>query len=186
MSLNLYDELRELVGKGGTPVTGPDQVCKQMIRHWCEAMEDANPLYSDEDFARKSRYGNIISPPAMVQAWSFEPVWPDGQEKRYRYPDKSHRTEQTDPAGVAFDKLSEAGFSATVDVDTTLEFAKPLYPGDTVTVQTKLVNLTPEKKTRLGSGHFMTYSFTYTNQKEEPVCYQTLTIFKFKPDIGIG
>src|SRR4030042_2244953 len=146
MSVNLYDQLRERVGKVGTPVTGPDQVCRQMIRHWCEAMEDANPLYTDEDFARKSRYGSIISPPAMVQTWSFERRWPDGQETRYRHPEKSHKTEQIDPAGVSFNKLSEAGFSATVDVDTTLEFVKPLYPGDTVTVQIKLASLTPEKK----------------------------------------
>jgi len=181
MSANLYDELKSLVGKEGAPTTGPDAVCRQMIRHWCEAMEDANPLYTDESFAKKSGFQNIVSPPAMTPTWSWGPVWPNGQETRYRWPEKLPRQEQADPAGAAFDQLNEAGFVGTVDLDSTMEFIRPLYPGYRVTARTKLANVTAEKKTRLGNGYFLTYSITYTNQDGDPVCYQTLTIFKFKP-----
>ena len=181
MNANLYDELKTLVGKEGAPTIGPDPVCRQMIRHWCEAMEDANPLYTDESFATKSGFQNIVSPPAMTPTWSWGPVWPDGQETRYRLPEKLPRQDQVDPAGAAFDQLNEAGFVGTVDLESTMEFIRPLYPGDRVTARTKLANVTAEKKTRLGNGYFLTYSTTYTNQEGDPICYQTLAIFKFKP-----
>ena len=42
------------------------------IRHWCEVMRDANPLYTDEEYASKSRYGGIVAPPTMVQTWSLD------------------------------------------------------------------------------------------------------------------
>ncbi len=176
-----YEELKAMIGQEGPPVTGADQVSKQMIRHWCEAVEDANPLYTDEDFAKKSCYSSIISPPAMVQTWSYGPVWPDGQEMRYRHPEKLPEREQIDPVEATFNKLGEAGFWGAVDIDTTLEFIRPLFPGDRVTVRSMLVNVTEEKKTRLGNGHFMTFAFSYSNQKGEPVCNQTMTIYRFKP-----
>src|SRR5690606_41716487 len=33
---------------------------------------DANPVYTDEAFAKASSKGSIIAPPAMLQAWSLE------------------------------------------------------------------------------------------------------------------
>jgi len=182
MDTSLDDELKNLIGQDGPAVIGADMVSKQMIRHWCEAVEDANPLYTDEDYAGKSRYGGIISPPAMVQTWSYGPVWPDGQEMRYRHPERVPRKEQIDPVEEAFNKLGEAGFLGAVDIDSTLEFIRPLFPGDRVTVRSKLVNVTEEKKTRLGNGYFMTFVFNYSNQNGEPVCNQTMTIFRFKPE----
>jgi acyl dehydratase len=174
------DDLKPLIGKESPPLTGPDKVSKQMIRHWCEAVEDTNPLYTDEEYAKKSRYGSIISPPAMVQTWSYGPVWPDGQEMRYRHPERLPQQEQFDPVEEAFNKLGEAGFLGAVDIDTTLEFIRPLFQGDRVSVRSKLLNVTEKKKTRLGNGYFMTFAFSYSNQKGEPVCNQTMTIFRFK------
>ena len=182
MDTLLDDELKALIGQNGPLVIGADAVSKQMIRHWCEAVEDANPLYTDEAYAGKSRYGRVISPPAMVQTWSYGPVWPDGQEMRYRYPEKLPKKEQIDPVEEAFNKLGEAGFLAAVDIDSTLEFFRPLFPGDRVAVNSRLVNVTGKKKTRLGTGYFMTFVFSYSNQKGEPVCDQTMTIFRFKPE----
>ncbi len=62
MSTAGYEEVKALIGMEGPPVTGPDEVSKQMIRHWCEAVEDANPLYSDEGYVGKSKYCGIILP----------------------------------------------------------------------------------------------------------------------------
>jgi acyl dehydratase len=152
-----------------------------MIRHWCEAVEDANPLYTDEAYARKSKYKGIISPPAMVQTWAQAPLWPDGQELRYRHPEKTPKKQQPDPVEKAFNNLGEAGFLGAVDIDSTLEFVRPLFLGDRVTVRSELVSVTEEKKTRLGRGHFMSFAFRYSNQKGERICSQTMTIFRFKP-----
>lgn len=41
---------------------GKDAVNKPMIRHWCEAMGDANPAYTGPD---------AVAPPTMLQAWTM-------------------------------------------------------------------------------------------------------------------
>lgn len=181
MSAAVYEEVKALIGKEGPPVTGPDEVSKQMIRHWCEAVEDANPLYTDEEYAGKSKYRGIISPPAMVETWTHAPVWPDGQEMHYRHPERVPKKELVDPVEECFNKLGEAGFFGAVDIDSTMEFVLPLFLGDVVTRRSELVSVTEEKKTRLGRGHFMSFAFHYSNQKSELVCNQTMTVFRFKP-----
>src|SRR5690606_41698615 len=43
-------------GRGRDPVNAP------MIRHWCEAMGDANPAYTGPD---------AVAPPTMLQVWTM-------------------------------------------------------------------------------------------------------------------
>ena len=178
---SVYEDIQALFGKESQPETGVDDVSKEMIRHWCEAMEDGNPLYTDEGYAQKSKHGGIISPPQMVQAWSFGPLWPNGQEIEYRHPELLPKKEKLAPYEMAMRRLDQAGFTAVVVTRTTLEFHRPLFPGDRVTRRIKVADITPEKKTGLGSGHFLTMSFIYTNQKGELICNQSLTVLKFKP-----
>ena len=40
-----------------------------MIRHWCEAMGDTNPIYLDDAAARAAGRPGIVAPPTMLQAW---------------------------------------------------------------------------------------------------------------------
>ena len=83
-----------LVGKpvgSGQPSVAPDPVNQPMIRHWAAAFEDANPVYTDPEFAAASRFGGIVAPPLMLQTWTMAtpqitgiaerggaPVEPDG------------------------------------------------------------------------------------------------------------
>jgi hypothetical protein len=46
-----------------------------MIHLWNEMVQDDNPLYCDRDFARSRGYPDIVAPPAMLLAWTFEPTW---------------------------------------------------------------------------------------------------------------
>lgn len=41
---------------------------KDAIRHWAQGTGDRNPLYTDEAYARGSRWSGIIAPPGIVQA----------------------------------------------------------------------------------------------------------------------
>jgi len=61
MSQEVYEKLLAMVGEEAGPFEAPNAVNEAMIRHWCEAMEDGNPLYSDEEYAKKSKYGGIIA-----------------------------------------------------------------------------------------------------------------------------
>jgi acyl dehydratase len=178
---DLYEELQALVGKEGPSVIGVDKVCKQMIRHWSEAMENANPMYTDEEYARKSKYGSIIAPPMMVLAFAQFPLWPDGQDMLYRHPEKLHGKKTLAPYEVAMQKLDEVGFTGMFVVGCAQEFIQPLFPGDQVIKTSKLLSVTEEKKTSAGNGHFLSVLFSYSNQKGELICNETYNILRFKP-----
>jgi acyl dehydratase len=167
MSQDVYEKVLAMVGQEAGPFEAPDEVNKPMIRHWCEAMQDGNPLYSDEEYAKQSRHGGVVAPPQMVQAFAMPPLWP--------------RREVNDPQGNAVMMMIEAGFSGVVATTTSQEYFKPLRLGDRLSHTIKFVSISPEKATRLGTGHFLTSEYTYRNQNGEVVCVQPFTVLMFKP-----
>lgn len=166
MSSGVYEELKAMIGQDQPQMVATDEVCKQMIRHWCEAMEDANPLYTDEDYARRSKYGSIIAPPPMIWAWVIPPLWPpQGRPKVWE---------------DVFQACAKGGFDQVLDTDVEMDFYRPLFPGDRVSAETKVYDVTAEKQTYLGRGHFVTTESTYTNQKKELVCVQRVTLLIYR------
>jgi hypothetical protein len=51
--MSVEEEIKKLYGIESPPIVGVDAVSKEMIRHWCEAMEDENPLHQDEEYAKR-------------------------------------------------------------------------------------------------------------------------------------
>lgn len=170
-----------MVGLEGPKQEGPDEVCKQMIRHWCEAMEDANPLYTQEEYARKSKYGSIIAPPPMAQAFVNAPLWPDGQSERLRPTKPRPPGELRDPRDVLADIVIKQGYTGVALSQSTSEFLRPVFPGDRLSMVRKFVAISPSKTTRLGTGYFFTFKRPISNQTGEMVVRQTEVVFRFKP-----
>jgi len=163
-----YEKAAAMVGEESPLEVCKDEVTRAMIRHWCEAMEDANPLYGDAAYAGKSRYGGIIAPPQMVQAFSTPPLWPKKEGR-------------PDPFAKAVAIMREGGYFGIVATTTTQEYHRPMRPGDHLRFQVKLAGVSPEKTTRIGTGHFLTAEYTYLNQSQELVCAQSFTVLTFKP-----
>jgi hypothetical protein len=78
--------------------------------------------------------------------------------------------------------MKDAGYFGIVATTTSYEFFKPMLLGDRISIKKKLANISPEKKTRVGTGHFLTAEYIYTNQKGEPICVQSFTVLTFKPE----
>ena len=64
-------ELQAMVGLTGTPKLARDPVNQPTIRTWCDAMSEANPLFTDPDAAAAGPYGGIVAPPAMLNVWTM-------------------------------------------------------------------------------------------------------------------
>lgn len=167
MSQEFYEELKALVGEEGEWRTALDEVCKPMIRHWCAAMQDGNPLYTNDEYAKQSKYGSIIAPPTMMLTWPMPPLWPPREEPPH-------------PFERFLEKLDKAGFLGILVTNVSQKYLGPLFPGDRVTYTYKVADVSPEKKTALGPGHFVTASFVFKNQKGETVGTQSFTVLKYK------
>ena len=159
-------ELRQYIGRVSGFVAGPDEVNKAMIRHWCEMVEDANPLYTDEEYAGNSEYGGIISPPAMQTTWVYPRWWPPA-------------TMPLDVGPAQLDlPLEDAPVPAVISL--TEEYFLPIRPGDRIRYQTRLDNISPLKKTRIGAGYFITTTNHYYNQRDELVGTSQYVLFRYR------
>jgi uncharacterized protein len=168
MSSAVYEEVSAMVGQEAPISEGIDEVNAAMIRHWCEAMEDGNPLYTDKVYAEEGEYGTLIAPPQMVMSFCMAPIWPPQEEV-------------PNPFNKAVEKMADAGLFGVVATKTSYEFFAPMKVGDRISIIRKLASVSPEKKTRVGTGHFVTAEQVYSNQNNETVAVQMFTVLTFKP-----
>lgn len=141
-------EIKALIGK---EVVFPDceEIEKGMIRRFATAIGDPNPLYHDEEFAKRSRYGGIIAPPTFL----FEIFF-------------STRTElREDGTPVEFLTLPPP-FDRSVRGGNEYEFLQPVRPGDRITCRWKVADIY-EKEGKRGKLLFVIREATFTNHRGE-------------------
>ncbi len=169
----LVARMRALVGERSPTTIARDPVNQPMIRHWCDAMGDENPNYVDPAVAATSPFGQIVAPPAMLNAWGMPGL-------KGRDPEAV----RVDPAGKVYAMLDAAGFTSVVATDSAHEYTRYLELGDELHMSSYVSSVSDEKKTALGIGHFVTSETEYTNQSGEKVGSMTFKILKFKPGTG--
>ncbi len=104
---------------------GPDRVDAAMIRHWCEAMGDRNPVYTDRALARESVHAGIAAPPPMLQAWILQGM--QMAEPRDATGDRQLELHQL---------LTRAGYPSVVATNCRQGYTRYLRPGDQVVATT--------------------------------------------------
>lgn len=62
---------------------------KDAIKHFAHGIGDTNPLWTDENYAKKSKYGCIVAPPTFLCTFSSGPVWPP--DPRFSVPEEQRR-----------------------------------------------------------------------------------------------
>ncbi len=158
------------VGREGEPAAARDAVNPAMIRHWCDAVGDDNPVYTDRDFAAKSVHGAIVAPPTMLQAWTMRGVRPP-----------KPASTQKDPVSEVMHLLDTAGYTSVVATNCRQEYRRYLREGDQLSVGTRVSKVSDEKKTALGVGRFVDEEMIYRDAAGEEVARMTFRILKFKP-----
>lgn len=125
------------------------------IKMFVQATRDTNPLWQDEEYARKTGYGGTIVPPGYLVTMQME-----GESPGFYMPYM----------------LSLKG---AIDAGGDWEFFKPVRPDDVIVVDRKLVDLY-EKKGSLGTMLFNVFETTYRNQQGEIVAkgkWKTIRVY---------
>ncbi len=113
------DSLKQFIGKVDPPHVR--EVEKGAIRRYADAVGNDNPLYYDEEYARKSRYGSIIAPPGSSEGL----------------------------IGV-MGAMIEAGYAGILDGGMAYDFFLPVRAGDTLVASPKVLDVTAkEGKTKM-------------------------------------
>ena len=163
----LTQRLAGFVGRLGAPRVAPDPVNAAMIRHWCAALGDRNPVYRDDAAARAAGHGGVIAPPAMLQAWTM--------------PGYAAQAPGPDAVAQLYELLDASGYHAIVATDSEQDYLRPLRLGDVLTAVKTIASISDEKTTALGPGFFITSRIDIVDADGAAVGRQLHRVLKFRP-----
>ncbi|MFC1900580.1 MaoC family dehydratase N-terminal domain-containing protein [Chloroflexota bacterium] len=145
----LSEEIKNLVGQ--VFASSVFEVEKESIRRFADAVGDMNPLYRDAEYAGKSRYDSIITPPGFISS-----VW---------YWGGSSETTGKELPGMfgLIQSLADAGYKSTIDSAIDYEFLEPIYAGDVIRSESVIKDM-KERKSEDGGVVFLITDTTYTKE----------------------
>lgn len=158
-----YEQAKEWVGRLSPILFCPNEVNWAMIKFYCALVEDDNPCYWDEEYA-ESHFGKIVAPPGMLMTWSMPLPWSPAGEKGY----------------PLFATQVPLPGDTVINVSTDTEFFHLIRVGDLLNVQDEVIDVSEEKHTKLGKGHFITTVSTYRDAKGRIMAKNTNVIFRYK------
>lgn len=159
-------------GKPGPEVYSRNPINFPKGWDFLECVKDDNPVYWDEEFARKTRFGGRISPPHGLmpiaggvwwipdymqdirRGWYVMEPWRD-QDDQPRGQAAAKATED-DPPGIVDDIISRMGYTILANAAFDQEFFSPFREGDGHTIaRITVFDVSEEKQTRVGRGVFV-------------------------------
>jgi len=155
----ILDVMKAWIGEEEPPVTC--EVDKGMMMKIPWAVDDPNPLWRDEQYARQTRYGGIIAAPYFVEFLRFRGL------SSYERP----------AAPVSFVPLP--GNPANVVGGEEVEYFQPIRPGDVITISRKTTDVKKRWSKKLNREVVIqTYEQVFTNQFGELVATHKSTNVK--------
>lgn len=162
-----YEQAKEWIGWRAPAYVADVPVDESRSKYYCTLAEDGNPSYWDDNWAQRY-WGGLITAPGLLMTWVMPLQW--------------------DPAGkrespMLAMKVPLPG-DTIINTGTETEFFKPVYIGDRITVIDEVVDVSEEKTTRLGTGHFIITDGFFYNSRGELVGRNRNTLYRFKAHAG--
>lgn len=156
----LTPEIQAMIGQE-VYFPGKEVVDRSSIRRYAQAISDLNPIYLDEEYAKKSVYGGIIAPPTFIFDVThdiFAEVGEDGRD---------------------LSRVTIAGLHP-VRGGNQYQFFDPARPGDIVDRRRKITDVYEKEGKMVGKILFVTYETTYTNRQGKVlgICQETMMFMK--------
>ena len=143
-------EVRSLIGHQTAKERNRFPISEEMTYDLADATEDLNPLYVDQEYAQRSRFGGVLCPPLA----SWKDIAPSigyfgaGQESHFQVP-------------LPFNSYGLNGGSDR-------QFLRPAYAGDWISRQFRILDIY-EKQGRSGPLVFVVRQETQTNQQGQVI-----------------
>ncbi len=157
-----YEEAQHFLDNRTLNTVAEFTVNWEAIKIYCSLEEDGNASYWDEEYARQ-QWGGIVAPPGLLLTWAMSLQWHPKKERSHHF--------------IAV--IVPLPGNTLINVATKTEYERHLFLGDRVHVEDRLIDISHEKNTRLGIGHFLTTQAKFTNQKDELIAIQTNQLFRY-------
>lgn len=156
---------KKYIGQETGTYTG-DPVLARDIRRYALAIDDLDPIYFDEEAAKKGKYGALTAPLVYV-TWA---VGVPGSEKAAK-----DLGEDGLATFVGVPEIPNAWALGWVRGGDEFEFFRPVFAEDRVTVKGRILDM-KEKHGRSGTLIFVTSEFLYTNQNGDVLAKHRVTM----------
>ncbi len=166
----LTPEVKAMIGVSGETVEAWGDVNEEYLRRFTQALMDPDPRYWDQDFAKSTQYGRIITPPIMVSYMATR-IRPDQD-------DPITRAFLEDPESDGIGRVERPGALPPVptplvrvlNAGNELEIYKYPAIGDKILFQNRYSDIR-ERSGRDGQAFLIiTTETTYKNQDDEVLC----------------
>ena len=175
-----YSKIAPLVGTN-SPLHPPhDRVTVEAVDHWCQVMQDTNPLYTDEAYAKKSPFGGLVAPSGMVHVFCL------GSKKasidqfvhgKFEYPH--------DPNNVQNQIIEDEGYTGVMATGQRQTHFKRVMVGDEVHWTLGIARFSDyDHQTRQGVGRKYQILYQFYNQDKELLCKQSFDVLVYRPPIS--
>jgi acyl dehydratase len=114
------------------------------IREFADAIGDLNPIYRDPDYAAKTPLGGIFAPPTLLRTFLYE-------------------------TRDAVEALKVKDWSFIVHGEQEFDYLAPIFAGDVLTAQDKIVSIAEKESRRAGKLQIAVIETTFHNQRGEKV-----------------
>ncbi len=165
-STHITAEARAYIGKSSA--TRVTEVTKREIRRFALAIGDDNPLYYDEDYAKKTRHRGIIAPPSFYSAMQLEEEPLADLEASGLGNKMGIRMEVPVP-----------GFPGAVAAGRNIEWHEPIRPGDVISCSEKVTDIY-EKNGKRGPMIFIITEWNFTNQRNDLCVKEIQTLIRLQ------
>lgn len=167
MSLPTSDKVSDWIGAVLDAGPGDIVVEPGYVTHWCESVEDANPLYWDPAVVEELT-GGPIAPPAMISVWMRPLMFKPGDGDAIR------------PLEVHF-RLKEAfDLPEGIVTGNEIEFRTPVRMGDRIRTRQEVREIGDVRTNRLGTGRDWMIDVVYTNAEDEVLAVETYRMFSYR------
>ena len=140
----LTAEIEALVGQE-TDLPILEEIGETSIIRYAHAISDLNPLYLDEEYAKKAELDGIIAPPTYI----FDVV---------------SAATVTGDNGRDLTRIALPGFRVARGGNE-YQFFEPAKPGDVISRKRKIIDVFERDSKKVGKIIFIVYDITYTNQE---------------------
>jgi acyl dehydratase len=163
-----YEEAKKWIGKKTEIRYLEDPIDHLRVKLFCELVEDGNPSYWDEEFAKK-QWGGLRCPPAMLGSLAL-PIIPLWRPEYIKVSKEGWLPTRIPLPGITMINVEVEGI-----------YYRPIRVGERLGVQEEVISISPEKKTSLGVGHFIVTLTTYYDENGKIVAQEKNVLFRFTP-----
>ena len=170
---DLPDDIGNAIGTWSPVAHGPLAVERGFLHHWCEVFQDANPAYTDEAYASRSRHRTLIAPPTAVFSLTSPYAWLPPHVQ----PAATSPGAFSNPYGLLRRRYALTG---AIGLAMHLQWRAAIKLGDRLRGRSRVVAIDGPVESSVGEGYRVSHEREFLSGEGSPLAFAQLQTFVYR------